>query len=104
MSPFQGVRHSSRPCFMAVLLSLAGCSSPANRAAGNPHVTSSDRTNVGGNCQALDTTPCSVFTTPQGTKIQLGPYGAVMEPNVGKGFENTVPAGDMGTATCESLA
>ncbi|HZT53877.1 MAG TPA: hypothetical protein VE995_05810, partial [Gaiellaceae bacterium] len=47
-----------------------------------------------GNCQAGDVTPCGSFTTPTGTTIQLGPYGAQADPNVGKGFENTVSAND----------
>jgi hypothetical protein len=39
-----------------------------------------------------DTKPCSTFVTPTGTSIKLGDYGAVMEPNVGKGFENPLNA------------
>jgi hypothetical protein len=40
-----------------------------------------------------------------GTEVKLGPYGAIMEPNVGKGFENTVASGDSdGGATCEVFA
>jgi hypothetical protein len=62
---------------------------------------------VGGNCKSADITPCSSFTTPTGTTIQLGPYGAQMDVNVGKGFENTVPSSDQGTqpsASCQSFA
>jgi hypothetical protein len=62
---------------------------------------------VGGNCVSADTGPCSSFTTPSGTTIQLGPYGAQMDVNVGKGFENTVPSSDQGTqpsATCQAFA
>jgi hypothetical protein len=62
---------------------------------------------VGGICKSADITPCSSFTTPTGTTIQLGPYGAQMDVNVGKGFENTVPSSDQGTqpsATCQSFA
>jgi Chlorophyllase enzyme len=63
---------------------------------------------VGGNCKSADfSKPCSSFTTPTGTTIQLGPYGAVLDPNVGKGFENTVPSSDTGTqpsAACQSFA
>jgi hypothetical protein len=62
---------------------------------------------VGGACKSADITPCSTFTTPTGTTIQLGPYGAQMDVNVGKGFENTVPSSDQGTqpsATCQDFA
>ena len=58
---------------------------------------------IGGDCQPGDTTPCASFTTPTGTTIQLGPYGAQMDMNVGKGFENTVQSGDMpgNESTCQ---
>ncbi len=62
---------------------------------------------VGGNCKSADIVPCSSFTTPTGTTIELGPYGAQMDVNVGKGFENTVPSSDQGTqpsATCQDFA
>jgi hypothetical protein len=57
---------------------------------------------IGGNCMSADITPCTSFTTPTGTTIQLGPYGAQADPNVGKGFENTVNAADSDPqqATC----
>jgi len=38
--------------------------------------------------------------------IQLGPYGAVADANVGKGFENTVPSSDtppQPSSTCQSF-
>ncbi len=63
---------------------------------------------VGGNCKSADfSIPCSSFTTPTGTTIQLGPYGAILDPNVGKGFENTVPSSDQGTqpsTDCQNFA
>jgi hypothetical protein len=63
---------------------------------------------VGVNCVSADFgKACSSFTTPNGTTIQLGPYGAVADLNVGMGFENTVPSSDMGTqpsATCQDFA
>jgi hypothetical protein len=57
----------------------------------------------GADCQPGDTIACSSFTTPTGTTIQLGPYGAQMDENVGKGFENTVQSGDMpgNESTCQ---
>jgi hypothetical protein len=51
--------------------------------------------------------PCGSFTTPTGTTIQLGPYGAVLDPNAGAGFENTVQSSDLPpqpSATCQSFA
>lgn len=63
---------------------------------------------VGVNCVSADFgKACSSFTTPTGTTLQLGPYGAVADVNVGKGFENTVPSSDTGTqpsATCQDFA
>jgi hypothetical protein len=58
---------------------------------------------IGGDCQPGDTTPCASFTTPTGTTLQLGPYGAQMDMNVGKGFENAVQSGDMpgNESTCQ---
>jgi Chlorophyllase enzyme len=63
---------------------------------------------VGVNCKSADfSKACSSFTTPTGTTIQLGPYGAILDPNVGKGFENTVQTSDMGTqpsSQCQTFA
>lgn len=47
--------------------------------------------------------PCGTFTTSSGTKIQLGPYGAVLERNVGKGFEVKVSSSDTNPATCAAV-
>jgi hypothetical protein len=59
---------------------------------------------VGGDCQVGDITPCSSFTTPIGTTIQLGPYGAQMDVNVGAGFANQIQSGDMaGSTTCQGF-
>jgi hypothetical protein len=62
---------------------------------------------VGGNCVSADfSKACSSFTTPTGTTIQLGPYGAIVEPNVGKGYENTVPSSDTNpqpSSNCQSF-
>jgi Chlorophyllase enzyme len=59
----------------------------------------------GADCQPGDTIACSSFTTPTGTTIKLGPYGAQMDENVGKGFENTVQSGDMpgNESTCQGF-
>ena len=59
-----------------------------------------------GSCQVGAMTACTSFTTPTGTTLQLGPYGALMEANVGKGFENEVQMADKpgNTATCATFA
>jgi hypothetical protein len=59
----------------------------------------------GGNCMSADLTPCTSFTAPTGQLIQLGPYGAQMDVNVGMGFENTVNSNDSDTsqAYCQSF-
>ncbi|HVU02216.1 MAG TPA: hypothetical protein VHE30_10700 [Polyangiaceae bacterium] len=44
---------------------------------------------------------CSAVTTPTGTEVTLGKYGAKMDANVGVGFENTDPKDD---ATCPGFA
>jgi hypothetical protein len=51
------------------------------------------------------TEACGDITSPLGVPIELGQYGAVMEPNVGLGFENTVNAADVqGNPTCTTFA
>ncbi len=40
------------------------------------------------------TKACGTFTTAPGTRLQLGPYGAMMDVNEGAGFENTDPMDD----------
>jgi len=47
-----------------------------------------------GECVGGGREPCGTFVTRTGAKIPLGPYGAVMEPNVGKGFENPINSSD----------
>src|SRR5262249_4485894 len=52
------------------------------------------------------TQACGDLISPLGTKVPLGPYGAVMEINVGVGFENTVNNADTpaDAATCQGFA
>lgn len=57
-------------------------------------------TQVGESSAHPVTDPCGDITSPSGTNIQLGPYGAQMDVNVGKGFENPNPNDD---ATCPSF-
>jgi hypothetical protein len=61
------------------------------------------------NCMPAATTPCGSYTSPQedgGTyTLQLGPYGAQLDVNVGTGFENTVSASSQpGSSDCASFA
>ena len=61
------------------------------------------------NCGPADLGPCGSYSTPAedgGTDtIQLGPYGATGDPNIGKGFENTVQSSDQsGSMTCALFA
>jgi hypothetical protein len=44
---------------------------------------------------------CADIISPTGTLVQLGPYGAAMDVNVGVGFENPNPNDD---ATCPTFA
>jgi hypothetical protein len=55
-------------------------------------------------CVVGDLGPCGSFTTND-KELELGPYGAVMDRNVGKGFEYTVASGDAdNNASCKSFA
>lgn len=55
-------------------------------------------------CKNGDLGPCGTFTTQTGVKIALGSYGAVMEQNVGKGFEVRLASGDSdGGASCSRV-
>jgi len=52
-------------------------------------------------CEVGSTEACGSFITPMGEEIALGPYGAIMEPNVGEGFENRInPFDSDGGQTC----
>ena len=52
-------------------------------------------------CMGGSVEPCRSITTSSGTKIDLGPYGSVMDKNMGAGFESTIASGDSdGGATC----
>jgi hypothetical protein len=53
-------------------------------------------------CASGSLDACGTITTAEGTKIQLGPYGSIMERNVGKGFEVAIASGDAdGGTSCE---
>ena len=85
----------------------ASTGSTAPSGDGGTTMTSADGGVALSNCVSADTKACSSFTTPTGTMIQLGPYGAQMDVNVGKGFENTVPSSDtppQPSSTCQSFA
>ena len=88
---------------------LTGCGSSSNSAQGGPlsDAGASDAASLpDGDCLSGATTACTSFTTPTGVTLNLGPYGAQMDPNVGTGFENTLQIGDTpdsGTY-CETFA
>lgn len=51
------------------------------------------------------TTACGEVISPLGTTVKLGSAGAVMDTNVGKGFENTVASSDVpGSTQCQTFA
>jgi hypothetical protein len=79
----------------AVVLALAACLAGCGSGSGSAASGSADGgADGGGNCLSGATTPCTSFTTPTGVTVQLGPYGAIMDPNVGTGFENQIQMGD----------
>ncbi len=47
---------------------------------------------------------CGTYETLDGTVIQLGPYGAHVDENVGEGFETDVALGDRTTLMCRTFA
>jgi hypothetical protein len=101
-------------CILGAALSgaITGCSS--NNAAqsttsngdGGINVDAGVGGNGDGGCVSGATVACTSFTTPTGITLQLGPYGAQMDPNVGTGFENPVDSEDEpdAAAYCENFA
>ena len=101
---------------IGVALWAAGCGSSSSNGAGVPPGAGAPpgggdagaaEAGPPGDCLSGDITPCSSFTTPTGTKVALGPYGAQMDENVGKGFENAIQMGDMlpaNASTCQGFA
>jgi len=55
-------------------------------------------------CKNRELGPCASFIPENGKELELGPYGALMEVNVGKGFEYPVASGDSdNNASCRSF-
>lgn len=54
-------------------------------------------------CKKGETTECGVFVTASGSEIPLGPYGVVLDRNVGEGFKNTINSSD-NTTGCALFA
>jgi hypothetical protein len=54
-------------------------------------------------CEDGERAGCSSFMSPSGMEIELGPYGAAVDANVGKGYENTVNIAD-NKLGCSSFA
>jgi len=97
------MQKASLVACLGLVVVAAGCSSSSS---GTPAAQTTDF----GNCVPADTKACSSYSTPAedgGTStLQLGPYGAQGDVNVGKGFENTVPSSDMpgNESTCQGFA
>jgi hypothetical protein len=94
--------------FLPVLLlagtALGGCSSGSNN---NGASGDAGHETAPGSCLPGSAGPCTSYTTPMGdagTTIQLGPYGASAEANVGAGFENQIQMGDTpGSTYCQTF-
>jgi hypothetical protein len=93
-SPLRSGPRARRASRLALQLGFAfaaacsGSDDPAQEGGGQEQGTNTSVTL--GTCEGGSTEPCNKFVTPEGTELTLGEYGAVMEPNVGVGFENTV--------------
>jgi len=84
-------------------VALGGCSSSGAASGG----TEAGSEAAPGSCMPGSAGPCTSYTTPladSGVTIQLGPYGAVAEANVGTGFENAIQMGDTpGSTYCQTF-
>jgi Chlorophyllase enzyme len=86
LRPGQSARRASRWTLLLGFAFAAACSGsdePKQDQSSNPSVTLNT-------CEGGSRDACDKFITPEGTELTLGDYGAVMEPNVGAGYENTV--------------
>jgi hypothetical protein len=83
----------------AVAKSLdSSSSSDAGAAPNDAAVVDAGAPPITDRCKKGETTPCGVFVTQRGTEIPLGPYGVVLDRNVGQGFKNTINASDNNTS------
>ncbi|HEX4447348.1 MAG TPA: hypothetical protein VH044_11455 [Polyangiaceae bacterium] len=99
-SGFLGSRSRAGVAGAVLVLALAHCGSGSDQKSTSPD----DGPLV--DCQAGATTPCSSYTDPVGNVTMMGPAGAIMEPNVGKGFENVVQSSDVpgNESMCQTFA
>jgi hypothetical protein len=93
---------------VGVLLGLAGCGSSSSGDSDKAAVVGDGGVEAAsGSCMPGSAGPCTSYTTPlgdSGTTIQLGPYGAIADPNVGTGFENALQMGDTpGSTFCKTF-
>ncbi len=105
-SPFQISSRTSLPLLVVAGMALGGCSSSSS--SNNESSSGEGGTDAGaGSCMPGSAGPCTSYTTPladSGTTIQLGPYGASADNNVGKGFENQIQMGDTpGSTYCKTF-
>ncbi|MGH7434361.1 MAG: hypothetical protein ACRENE_01660 [Polyangiaceae bacterium] len=91
------------PLLFVAGAALGGCSSSS----GSASPADAGAAAAPGTCMPGSAGPCTSYTTPMGdsgTTIQLGPYGALAEANVGKGFENQIQMGDTpGSTYCKTF-
>lgn len=93
---------------VGVLVGLAGCGSSSSGDSDKATVVGDGGVEAAsGSCMPGSAGPCTSYTTPlgdSGTTIQLGPYGASVEANVGTGFENALQMGDTpGSTFCKTF-
>jgi hypothetical protein len=112
-SPLQISSRTSLHLLAAAGIALGGCSSSSSNDSsrgdsGSEAGSVSDAGSAGaGSCMPGSAGPCTSYTTPladSGTTIQLGPYGASADANVGTGFENQIQMGDTpGSTFCKTF-
>lgn len=94
----------------ALGFTLSACSSDKGKSAGTGgdggggKVKLEDCDQHGETSEHPITQACGTFTTSPGTHLELGPYGASMDVNVGVGFENADPMDDAKCVGSGSMA
>ena len=107
-SPLQISPRTSLHLLAAAGIALGGCGSSNDSSSGDGGSNGAGGSDAGSvSCMPGSAGPCTSYTTPlgdSGTTIQLGPYGASADNNVGKGFENQIQMGDTpGSTYCKTF-
>ena len=105
-SPLQISSRTSLHLLAVAGIALGGCSSSSSNSSNSS--SGDGGSDAGsGSCMPGSAGPCTSYTTPladSGTTIQLGPYGASADVNIGKGFENQIQMGDTaGSTYCKTF-